>query len=173
MKMNLQKTMVLAVLFVGALLCSVGYGESRYSTGIGRDAPPLALVLDGDTTSLGAFRGKFVALTLWSATNAVSRRDVNLYTAWERRHPGAPFEAIGVNLDDSESLYRQIVRSDGLDPDMQYRPDVAEAHRIQNDLGMSGRLGSLLIGPDGRIVAHNPDAEALDAIILGQRHSTR
>lgn len=170
--MSIKKTLILAVAFLGVLLCSVGYSDSRHRTAVGKVAPAISLTHNDKTVSLDDLKGEYVVLSFWSATNAPSRRAVNIYTAWKRSHPRADFKVIGVNFDDSRTLFDEIVRRDGLNTSEQYFISGDEARAISDSYGLDGGFGSVLIGPDGKIVAHNPTEAQLTALVRqGPRRS--
>lgn len=170
--MSIKKTLILLAAFVGVLLCSVGYSDSRYRTAVGQTAPTISLTHNSKTITLDDFRGEYVMLTFWSATNAPSRRAVNVYTAWKRRHPRLPFNVIGVNFDDSRTLFDEIVRRDGLESSDQYFLSGADARAISDNYGLDGGFGSVLIDPSGKIIAHNP-GEAELALLMAKQGPRR
>ena len=83
----MKKTLLLIVIFVGLLLCAVGYADSRYRTSIGRRAPALWLPAQdtgAPATTIADNEGRYVLLTF-----EIDRRPQpprrNDYTAWLRR----------------------------------------------------------------------------------------
>lgn len=53
---------------------------------------------------------------------------------------------MSVNFDDSENLFREIVRLDSLIPAQQYHAGGDTARAISNNYGLDEGMGSLLIG---------------------------
>ena len=54
----MKKTLLLIVIFVGVLLCAVGYTDSQYRTALGQHAPMLGLTdKDNQPISLNDFKG--------------------------------------------------------------------------------------------------------------------
>ncbi len=166
--MSINKTLILLAVFIGILLCSVGYSDARHRTAVGKKAPAISLTHNNKTISLDDFRGEYVMLTFWSATDAPSRRAVNVYTAWKRSHPTLGFNVIGINFDDSRTLFDEIVRRDRLNSSNQYYLSGDDARAIGDSYGLDGGFGSVLVGPDGKIVALNPSEQALSAIVSTQ-----
>lgn len=123
----------------------------------------------------------YVLVTFWSSADAQSRIDCNRYAhaaealsrldstgeALVSDAQGAhnqisalPAHArlrhIAVNFDSQPVLFQEIVRLDRLDGKSQFHVSGPEAEAIRLDYGISDGYGSVLIGPDGRIVAFNP-----------------
>lgn len=160
----MKKTLLIAALLVGLLLFAGGYGHGRRHTTVGDAAPVLAIPAADSVVAFDRLKGEYVILNFWSSTDAPSRRDANLYTAWLRRNPDADVRLVGVNFDDSEGLFREIVRRDSLVAADQYyvRGDTAQA--IIRNYGLSDGYGSVLINPEGKIVAYNPTDAVLDRL---------
>lgn len=58
----MKKTILLAIVFVGVLVLSVGYSDSRYRTAIGRTVPSVVLPSASGDVDLDALRGHYVLL---------------------------------------------------------------------------------------------------------------
>ncbi len=162
----MKNTILIGAVFVGVLLCVVSFGDSRGNTAIGSDAPTVWLRGGGCVFNPDDYRGRYVLLSFWSSTDARSRRAANIYTAWKRRHPSAPVVLAGVNFDANPAVFSGIVRRDGLDPDNHCRVSGDTARAVADVYGLHGGYGSLLIAPDGKIVAHNPTEGQLDKLIV-------
>lgn len=160
----MKKNLLIIALFIGVLVCAVGYSDSQYRTSIGRKAPSLRISDSGNDIILNDLRGSYVLLNFWKSTDAPSRESANDYTAWLRRHPEKNIKYISVNLDESPELFREIVKLDSLIPSTQYHVDGRDARAVSDSYGLNNGLGSLLIGPDGRIIAHNPSWDYLNMI---------
>jgi len=159
----MKKTIVLLALFIGLAICAGSYSDFVPQTAPGRTAPALDVEDAGRRVVLDELRGNYVLLNFWSSDDALSRRDANIYSAWVERNPDSALKLVAVNFDDSESLFREIVRRDGLDSTGQFHAAGQQAARIRRDYGLGKGYGSVLINPEGRIVAYNPSAASLDA----------
>lgn len=163
----MRQTILIAIIFIGVLLCAVGYSDSQYHTSIGRQAPAIWLPEQAGGApeqTLAQNRGRFVLVNFWSSTDAASRKAANDYTAWLRANAGKDLRLLSVNVDKTPELFNEIVRRDSLIAATQYHVQGDTAAAIVNSYGLDDGLGSLLISPDGRIVAHNPDKSYLDHI---------
>lgn len=158
----MKKTVFIIALFIGVLVCAVGYSDSQYRTSLGKTAPAICLSDNDGTFNLDALKGKYVLLNFWKSTDAPSRRSANDYTAWLRRHPDTDVQFISVNLDESPQIYNEIMRRDSLIPATQFYAGGDTAAAISNAYGLDKGLGSMLINPDGKIIAHNPSWDLLN-----------
>lgn len=161
----MKQTILLVIVFVGLLLCSVAFSDRHYRTDIGQEAPNMQFDNGSGKLKLSDLRGKYVLLNFWNSTNALSRRDANIYTAWTRSHPRAALDLVCVNFDDNPGLFDEIVRRDGLNPEDQYRVTGDTAKAVVNTYGLQKGYGSLLIDPEGKIIAHNPSESQLSALV--------
>ena len=159
----MKKTLIILAVFIGVLVCAVGYSDSQYRTALGHTPPKLWLSDNGGVT-LDDLRGKYVLLNFWKSTDAPSRRSTNDYTAWLRRHPSKNIEYISVNLDDSRQMFREIARIDSLIPSTQYYVGGDTAKVLATNYGLDKGLGTMLINPEGKIFAHNPSWDELNEI---------
>lgn len=152
---------MIAALFVSLLIVSVAFHSGRGGTRVGDHAPALSFNSE-PTDALRALRGKYVLLSFWSATNAPSRDAVYRYTNWLERQPDSDIGLLAFNLDKSETLFRETVKRDGLNQQLQFRLDESRTADLMRDYGLQpGAYGTLLIAPDGKILAHNPDINAI------------
>ena len=156
----MKKTLIIVAMFIGVLLCrAVGYADSQYRTSIGKQAPALWLPAQDNRapeTSLADQAGKYVMLNFWKSTDVASRQAANEYTAWQRANPGKGLTLLSVNLDDSQELFGEIMRRDSLIGSTQYHLGGDTARAVIDSYGLDKGLGSVLIDPSGKIVAHNP-----------------
>ena len=162
---NISRTFLLAAVFVSLLIATVAYHSDRRDTSVGGHAP--ALTFDSEPgEALRALKGKYVLLCFWSSTNAPSREAVNVYTSWLRQQTATDVGMLAFNFDKSEPLFREIVKRDGLNQELQFRLSDERAARLMRDYHLSpGDYGTLLVAPDGRILAHNPSPDAIANII--------
>ncbi len=156
---------MLAALFVSLLIVSVAYHSGPLRTRVGDIAP--ALSFDSKPgPALQALKGKYVLLSFWSSTNAPSRQAVGDYSSWLRSRRNGNVGMIAFNLDRDEPLFREIVKRDGLNQSLQFRLSDKATERLMRDYRLAdGQYGTLLIAPDGRILAHNPPVDRIADII--------
>lgn len=160
----MKKTFFLAALLIGLMVCAGGHSDSEYLTSIGRVAPQLYIKSAEDSIALDELRGNYVLVNFWNSVDAASRRDANLYTAWLRRHLGSDLRLVGINFDESEGLFNEIVRLDSLEATQQHHVSGDLAKTIIDSYSLGDGYGSVLISPGGKIIAHNPTDEDLDAL---------
>lgn len=160
----MKKTILISIIFIGVLLVAVGYSDSRYRTSIGHNAPDIWVPAADSAFTLDEMRGDYVLLNFWKSTDAPSRRAVNDYTAFLRRHPDSDVKLISINMDHSRPLFNEIVRRDSLMPSTQFYAGGDTARAISDTYGLDKGLGTMLISPKGKILAHNPSWDYLESL---------
>lgn len=161
----MKKTILFILIFVALLVCAVGYSDSRYRTSLGQQAPLLSISKADSVIRLDELRGNYVLLSFWSGANAPSRKVVNEYTAWCRAHTDAKVKMVNINFDPSSNLFNDIVNRDGLNPEENFYAQGSEAKAIIDNYGLNEGYGSMLINPEGKIIAHNPAPEDLASLL--------
>lgn len=160
-----SRTLMLAALFISLLIVSVAYHSGHERTRIGDIAPALTFE-SAPNDALRALRGKYVLISFWSATNAPSRQAVGDYSSWLRSQSAGNVGMIAFNTDREESLFREIVKRDGLNQSLQFRLSEKATEHLMRDYNLHpGQYGTLLVNPDGRILAHNPSPADIPSII--------
>lgn len=160
----MKNTILLLLILIGVLVFAVGYSDSKYRTAIGRHVSSMNLSSPYGDICVGDAGGEYVLLNFWKSTDAPSRKRANDYTAWLRRHENAGLRFVSVNLDESPEMYREIVRRDSLIPSTQYHVGGDTARAIYNAFGLEYGLGTMLVNPDGKIIAHNPSWDELNKL---------
>lgn len=167
MKKRISRTCFLAAIFVSLLIVSVAYRAGLSTTRVGDRAPALTFE-SAPNDALRALRGKYVLLCFWSSTDAASREAVARYSSWIGRQHNTDVGMIAYNFDRSEPLFNEIVKRDGLNQQLQFRLSPKGMRRLMRDYSLgAGQYGTLLIDPDGHIVAHNPSTSALPSLLAG------
>lgn len=163
----MKKNILIAALVAFMIVASSGMSRRMPDIRVGAPVPDLVIDDDARCLDLGKLRGSYVLLSFWSSSDAPSRVAVKNYDTW-LRHLSAkvekPVRHVSVNFDESEELFRAIVRADHLDKHAQYNASGSLAESIIANFNLREGYGSLLIDPDGNIVAINPGISNLTAI---------
>lgn len=157
----MKKTILIAALFIGLLITSSGFNKTSLNTSIGKMAPALSSVEIDDAIKKSEDEGKYVLLSFWSASDGASRLTTNDYDSWLSKNDSGNIELLAVNFDKSEKLFKEIVKRDGLDDSRQFNVSGNLARHIKDEYHLDDGYGSILIDPDGMIVAHNPSTNEL------------
>lgn len=160
----IKKFLIIFAIFIGVVVAMTMTSESDYLTGIGRKAPYLHIKDADRELTLTEMRGEYVLLNFWTSTDAASRVAANDYTSWVEHHPKADVNLLSVNFDKSEGLFHEIVRRDGMDESSQYHVSGSQAEEIRRSYALKDGYGTVLINPQGKIIAHNPTDADLDKI---------
>jgi len=160
----MKQTLLSIVLLLFVIFVTSGYNRDNAGLGIGEFAPALSAKTNEKSISLESMRGEYVLVTFWSSSDAESRIQANVYDAWANVNAGDGWRAVGVNFDSEPALFEEIARRDNLDTRSQINVQGDEARKIRKDFRLDNGFGSMLIGPDGRIIAVNPSTSDLDKL---------
>lgn len=163
----MKKTILILALFIGLLITSSGFNKTSLNTSIGKLAPALAIDKIENVIDQSEQEGKYVLLSFWSTTDGASRMSVNNYNNWMSNRQPENVDFLSVNFDKSERLFHEIVKRDGLNSDQQFNVSGNQAKQIIRDYHLDKGYGSILISPEGKIVAHNPTNGDLAKIAKG------
>lgn len=161
----MKQTFLIAALFIGLLIISASFNKTERNTAIGKDAPEIAINTDRDSIDLNSLKGKYVLLSFWASDDARSRAAVNDYTAWCNTNKKTNLSFVGINFDDSKTLFNEIVKLDRLNAPQQYNVTGNTAKELEMKYHLDDGYGSLLIDPEGVIIAHNPTDAQLGQLI--------
>ena len=160
----MKKTILIFSLFIGLLITSSGFNKTGFDTSIGKVMPEIESEEINEAIKQSEKDGKYVLVSFWSVTDGESRKTTNDYTSWVRSNGNNKVELLSVNFDKSERLFREIVKRDGLDDEMQFNVSGNLARKIKDDFHLDKGYGTLLIAPQGQIVSHNPSTHELNMI---------
>lgn len=148
-------------LAVLSLVITSGFNEDRTELRPGMSAPIINVENKAQSFSLNDWHGKYVLVTFWDSSDAQSRVANSSYQALLSDKNAAKVKFVGINFDDSQALFEEIVKADQLDAANQYRVEDDAARQLQQLYGLADGMGSVLISPDGRVECFNPTAEKL------------
>lgn len=161
---EMKQIFLMIVLVAFGLTATSAYNEDRFGTAPGDLAAPVELKNQRSQTSLSDFRGKYVLLSFWSSEDAASRTLCKRYDAWQKSAERPATVHLSVNLDSNRALFDAIVSADNLDAASQYNLTGEAAAKVRRDYHLTENLGTLLIDPEGRIAAVNPDIARLASL---------
>ena len=162
-----MKKTIIAIAFFAVLLLTVSARTEReYQAAEGFKAPFFTVQdnLNGKV-SLSELRGRYVLVNFWSSADAESRVATRSYSRMMETISEDSVTLVSVNLDRNERLFREIVRIDHMNPEMQFHVCDAEADALKQTYGLEFKMQSFLLDKEGTIVAVNPTQGEIESLI--------
>jgi len=117
--------------------------------------------VNGKPVSISSYKGKYVFLDFWASWCTPCRAEnPNLLKAYNK-YKEKGFSVMGISLDDKEELWKKAIEEDKL-PWAQLSDLKGPRNEIAVYYGINAIPMTLLIDPQGKIIAKGLRAEALD-----------
>ena len=138
-------------------------------TNIGDKAPNIVGESpDGKKISISSLKGKYVLIDFWASWCGPCRRENPNVVAARRKYKGAKFkkgkgfEVFSVSLDNNIDKWKTAIKKDGLDWKYHVSDLKGWSSEFAKAYGVVSIPHTILIGPDGKIIAKNLRGDALD-----------
>jgi hypothetical protein len=191
----MKKTMILIAAFAILLTSISAAVDERRVAVYGKEAPAVVVERNGVAQTLEEMRGKWVVLSFWSSTDALSlltqNRIASIVKSGNRTTTGTAgndadvefqtpagvyslgkqtkVEVLSVNFDRSEPLMNEIVSIDNLLKSTQTRVTSSqEINRLCNAFEMNNGLRTFVIDPKGNVAMADPDELTLQTLLANR-----
>jgi len=136
---------------------------SEGGTAVGATAPPISLPTpEGNTVSLASLKGKYVLVDFWASWCGPCRAENPNVVAAFNKFKGKNFTILGVSLDSDKERWMKAIKDDELAwthvSDLKKWESVAA-----RDYGVESIPANFLVDPNGKIIARDLRADALEA----------
>ncbi|MDM1292684.1 TlpA family protein disulfide reductase [Sphingobacterium sp. N143] len=109
---------------------------------------------EGKPVSFASFKGKYVLVDFWASWCGPCRAEnPNVLKAYNQ-YKDNNFTVIGISLDDNAEKWKKAIKDDGM-PWTQLSSLQGFKNEVSTYYGIQGIPSSLLVGPDGKIIARN------------------
>ncbi len=158
--------MFIIVLFAALIALFTAATDRAVDGAKGSKAPVFKIERADSLVQLDNLKGEWRLLQFWSSADASSRLAAKeysrLHSATTDSAGNEQFRHLAVNFDRSSSLFREIVRRDGLNAKSQfYVGDGQMRSSLARNYHLEAGMKAFLINPDGQIVAVNPSARTI------------
>jgi thiol-disulfide isomerase/thioredoxin len=116
--------------------------------------------VDGRPVHFADFKGKYVFVDFWASWCAPCRAENPNVLAAYNRYKDKNFTVLGISLDDKEEKWKKAIKDDKL-PWTQVSDLKGFQNQVSAYYGIRGIPSTLLVGPDGKIIAKDLRGEAL------------
>lgn len=113
-----------------------------------------AETLDGGSTQLSDFRGKYLLVNFWAADDPSKEYQKDVQEAYKKLKATNDFELLSIGLDKEKETLAEFVRENKL---AGVNVHATRQHRIARVFGVHTTPGMVLVGPDGNIKMTYPE----------------
>lgn len=164
----MKKIISCIAVFIVILVVATGFNQHPGLNKIapGKKISPFEIENEVSRLSVGRHHDCYTLLILWASSDAPSRMACTEYTRLADSDPviSQNVRIAAINFDDNPTLFDEIIKTDSLDPNLQYRVDTERSLMLASMFELDRGYGTVLIAPDGTVVTFNPTPAYLRAL---------
>lgn len=142
------------------LVFTSSYNSYDVSVDINSFAPNFEISKLGNHFKLSETRGNYVIVNFWTSDDAEARIR-NIHYDRFFKSIGKNLSFISVNFDDSDNMFKELVRTDGLSEVSQFYEKDGMESEVYKRYRLKSGMNSYLLDKDGKILAINPMQQQL------------
>lgn len=146
--MSMANRIFAVLVFSLAALCGAMPAEALEQ---GASAPEFDILGTAGNVKLSALHGKLVYLDFWASWCGPCKRSFPWMNEMQKRYGAQGFQVIAVNLDAKHGDALDFLAQTPATFTVGFDPEAG----VARSYGVKGMPSSLLIGPDGRVIAHH------------------
>lgn len=130
---------------------------------LGKKISEFTLINDTNRIEIGSKNEFYTLLILWESSDANSRISCSSYASilQKNTHLNQNIKIAQINFDNSVELCDEIIKVDGIDYSNNFRVDTRLSMELKAMFELNKGMCSVLIAPDGTVLAFNPDEKEL------------
>lgn len=142
------------------LVFTSSYNSYDVSVDINSFAPNFEISKLGNHFKLSETRGNYVIVNFWTSDDAEARIR-NIHYDRFFKSIGKNLSFISVNFDDSDNMFKELVRTDGLSEVSQFYEKDGMESEVYKRYRLKSGMNSYLLDKDGKILVINPTQQQL------------
>ena len=131
----------------------------------GNKAPDFSINDLSEKLNLSNYKGRFVLVNFWAAYDARSRENNVILWNEVKKINKKNVAMVSVSFDEFESVFKETVKIDGIDPKTQFFDEKGEDSELYKKYQLQKGFTSYLLDKSGKIIAKGVTSEDLKRLL--------